>query len=57
MNLPDEVVISSFQWKFISRYADEVSINNEVLVRHHDQLKAEKVTKISKFGMQGNHVH
>ena len=36
------------------RYADEVSINDEVLVRDHDQLKAVKVKEISNIALQGN---
>ena len=36
------------------RYADEVSINDEVLAREHDQLKAVKVKEISNIALQGN---
>ena len=36
------------------RYADEVSIDNEVLLRENGKLKAVKVKEISKFLMQGN---
>ena len=35
------------------RYADEVSINDEVLVREHDQLKAVKVKEVSSTALQG----
>ena len=40
----------------IIRYADEVSINDEVLVREHDQLKAVKVKEVSNTALQGNQV-
>ena len=40
----------------IIRYADEVSINDEVLVREHDQLKAVKVKEVSNTALQDNQV-
>ena len=36
------------------RYADELSIGHEVLMRENGQLEAIKVKKISNFIMQGN---
>ena len=36
------------------RYADQVSIGDEVLVRRNDELIPGNVTNISSFMMQGN---
>ena len=36
------------------RYADEVSVDNEVLVRENGQLKEAKVKDVSNVLMQGN---
>ena len=36
------------------RYADEVSIDNEVLVTESSKIQAVKVKEISNFLMQGN---
>ena len=38
------------------RYADQVSIGDEVLVERNNQLIPENITKISNVKMQGNTV-
>ena len=41
---------------FISlRYADQLSIGDEVLVQRNDKLMPVQVIKISNFTTQGNH--
>ena len=48
------VMLYTFIQNFDVRYADELSIGHEVLMRENGQLEAIKVKKISNFIMQGN---
>ena len=48
------VVLFTFILNFDVRYADDLSIGHEVLMRENGQLKAVKVKEISNFIMQGN---
>ena len=49
--------INRFEYNSAFRYADEVALNNEVLVTEYDQLKAVKVKEISILALQGEHIH
>ena len=47
-------MLFTFIQNFDVRYADDLSIGHEVLMRENGQLKAVKVKEISNFIMQGN---
>ena len=40
---------------FCFRYADEVSVGDEVLAQGNDEFIPEKVLNVSTFPLQGNH--
>ena len=39
--------------QFFNRYADQLALGNEVLVRDNDQLKSVEIKEISNFAMEG----
>ena len=49
--------INMFEYNSSFRYADEVALNNEVLVTEYDQLKAVKVKEISILALRGEQTH
>ena len=65
MNMSQKVPLVMFQLEFInyvealldSRYADQVLIDDEILVEKYNELIPKKVTNMSNIVMEGNTFH